>query len=345
MEKIMFKKFYFKTIFIVLLSLFTIAAKADNRRNIFTITPSSSSINVGVNNTAQVSFAVKNTFGYALTISSVKATLTNSRISTSITGDTCTNQRIANNVACTITMTLKGISTGTDGLNVQVRETLGRGSQMAVPIIISSTAKSYSIAGSISGLIANGLVLQNNGTDDTTISNSATSFSFANKIAQGGSYNVTVKTQPSGQTCTVNNGNGTDVNKNIANINISCVTTSSCEEVGGIKVSGSSACWVKQVISDPTTILRCSDVCSNVGLVLQEPGPVLNELLAGKVCSVYGYTDAPTQASPGDITFIGQADGFSSTSCVWEDISGTNWNNPNNTDYSGETGNYICPCA
>ena len=221
----MFKKSYVKYFFILLLSILFGSAKAEAFRSIFTITPSSKNITVGVNSTAQVSYTVRNTFGYSLTISSVTAILTNNLISTTITQDTCTSQRVSNNNSCTITMILRGTSTGTDGLNVQVRDTLGRGSQMTTAITVSSISDSnniYTISGSISSLTTNGLVLQNNGTDDINISNSATSFYFSNKITKGGSYNVTVKTQPSGQTCLVNNGNGTNVNENVSNINISC---------------------------------------------------------------------------------------------------------------------------
>jgi sugar lactone lactonase YvrE len=66
----------------------------------------------------------------------------------------------------------------------------------------------YSIGGSISGLSASGLVLADNGGDHLTVSSGATSFTFATKLQSGATYDVTVATQPTGQTCTVSSGTG-----------------------------------------------------------------------------------------------------------------------------------------
>jgi len=81
---------------------------------------------------------------------------------------------------------------------------------------------SYTVGGTVSGL--NGLVtLQNNGGDDLTTS-ANTSFTFATVIVNGTAYNVTVSSQPAGQTCTVSNGSGTIVGANVTNANVNCVT-------------------------------------------------------------------------------------------------------------------------
>ena len=128
------------------------------------------------------------------------------------------------------------------------------------------------------------------------------------------------------------------------NYTIDITEQARCTAAGGKIVLGSNNCWVKQAIPVSTIVLRCSNVCANVGLVLQQPGPVNNATLAGNVCAAYGYTDTPIEASPNPITFIGQADFERPTSCVWDDLTGTNWDNPGNTDYNETTGNYICPC-
>ncbi len=63
-----------------------------------------------------------------------------------------------------------------------------------------------SLSGSINGL--NGtVVLQINGNAVTRTANGA--FSFSARLITGTSYQVSVQTQPSGQTCTVANGSGT----------------------------------------------------------------------------------------------------------------------------------------
>ena len=66
---------------------------------------------------------------------------------------------------------------------------------------------SYAVSGSVSGLSGT-VVLQDNGGDDLTVSANG-AFAFATKLASGAAYNVTVKTNPSGQTCSVANGSGT----------------------------------------------------------------------------------------------------------------------------------------
>src|ERR1035441_6441060 len=69
-------------------------------------------------------------------------------------------------------------------------------------------AATYSVAGSISGLSGSGLVLQNKGGDDLSVSTNASAFKFPTSIVAGGSYDVTVATQPGGLTCTGNSGSG-----------------------------------------------------------------------------------------------------------------------------------------
>ncbi|MCB1200942.1 MAG: DUF1554 domain-containing protein [Leptospiraceae bacterium] len=82
----------------------------------------------------------------------------------------------------------------------------------------------YTIGGSITGLSAAGLLLQNNSGDNLTVANGATSFTFATTISDGASYSVTVQTQPTGLSCAVTNGSGTVASANITNISISCST-------------------------------------------------------------------------------------------------------------------------
>ncbi|WP_454874020.1 beta-propeller fold lactonase family protein [Paraburkholderia xenovorans] len=82
----------------------------------------------------------------------------------------------------------------------------------------------YTVSGSVTGLSGT-LVLQNNGADSTTIASNG-SFAFATPVAYGGSYNVTVGTQPTNQTCTVTNGSAGGVTANVSNVAVQCVVTS-----------------------------------------------------------------------------------------------------------------------
>ena len=78
-----------------------------------------------------------------------------------------------------------------------------------------------SVGGNVTGL-AGTVVLRNNGTDSLTITGNGV-YTFATPIAAGATYNVTVFTQPAGQTCTVANGSGAIGASNITNVNGTCV--------------------------------------------------------------------------------------------------------------------------
>ena len=88
-----------------------------------------------------------------------------------------------------------------------------------------TTTASYTISGTISGLSGSGLVLQNNGGNNQSVSASATSFSFTTAIASGSTYSVSVLTQPSSpsQSCTIANGSGTVASANVTNVTITCI--------------------------------------------------------------------------------------------------------------------------
>ena len=60
---------------------------------------------------------------------------------------------------------------------------------------------SFTVGGSVSGL-SGSVVLQDNGGDNLSVAANG-SFTFATSLASGAAYAVTVKTNPSGQTCTV----------------------------------------------------------------------------------------------------------------------------------------------
>ena len=79
----------------------------------------------------------------------------------------------------------------------------------------------YSVGGTVSGLTGTGLVLGNNGAGNLVVAANATTFAFAAPVNAGSAYNVTVLTQPAGQTCSVQNGSGT-ASANVGNVAVSC---------------------------------------------------------------------------------------------------------------------------
>jgi hypothetical protein len=85
----------------------------------------------------------------------------------------------------------------------------------------TSGPATYTVGGSVSGLTGT-LVLQDNGGDALTVSANG-SFTFATPLPQGAVYDVTIGTEPAGQTCTVTGGSGTMPASNITNVAVSCV--------------------------------------------------------------------------------------------------------------------------
>jgi 6-phosphogluconolactonase (cycloisomerase 2 family) len=89
-----------------------------------------------------------------------------------------------------------------------------------VSSVAVSCVPAYAIGGMVSGLSGTGLTLQNNLGNNLSVSANG-AFAFATPIASGGAYSVSVLTQPSGQTCTVQNASGT-VTATVSNIAVSC---------------------------------------------------------------------------------------------------------------------------
>ncbi len=89
-----------------------------------------------------------------------------------------------------------------------------------VTVICATDA--FMVGGTVSGLSGT-LILLNNGSDADTVTSNG-SFTFATPVAEGSPYNVTVGTQPSGQTCTVTNGSGTMGGSDVTNVSVSCAT-------------------------------------------------------------------------------------------------------------------------
>lgn len=94
-----------------------------------------------------------------------------------------------------------------------------------IPGAFNPPAKAkYSLGGTVDKRDFVGLTLSN-GPDTVSILPNATSFSFPYPLATGTSYNVKVDSQPGGlrESCTVGNPTGEISNKNISDLNVSCV--------------------------------------------------------------------------------------------------------------------------
>src|SRR5947208_3221472 len=83
-------------------------------------------------------------------------------------------------------------------------------------------SSTFTVGGTVTGLKGTGLVLQNNGGDDLTITADG-SFTFKTLLVTNAAYKVTIKTQPSSpaQNCTVSNASGT-ATANVTNVQVVC---------------------------------------------------------------------------------------------------------------------------
>ena len=108
-------------------------------------------------------------------------------------------------------------------------------------VAVTCTINTYSVGGSVGGLIGSGLVLQDNGGNDLAVAANG-SFVFSTAVASGAGYTVTVKTQPTSpsQACVVANAAGMVGGANVATVAITCTTNTYAVggSVGGLIGSG-----------------------------------------------------------------------------------------------------------
>jgi hypothetical protein len=104
-------------------------------------------------------------------------------------------------------------------------------------VSVTCTDQPFSLGGSVAGLTTGGLVLAN-GSDTVNVAVNAASFTLPRKVAFGGSYAVTVQTQPTGLACTVSNASGTMPAANVTSVAVVCADRS--YQLGG-SISGLTA--------------------------------------------------------------------------------------------------------
>ena len=95
-------------------------------------------------------------------------------------------------------------------------------SPQTVSLVGGDPAPTFTIGGTISGLLHNGLVLAN-GSDTLSIAASATDFAFATAVASGTPYSVTAATQPVSETCSITNGTGTVASADVTSVQVTCL--------------------------------------------------------------------------------------------------------------------------
>jgi N-acetylneuraminic acid mutarotase len=120
------------------------------------------------------------------------------------------------------TIVAGGLATSVGPGTSNISATLGSTAGLTTLTVTTTT---FTIGGTVSGLAGTGLVLQNNGGNNLPV-NANGSFTFTTPVASGGTYDVTVLTQPSNpvQSCGTTNAIGT-ANANVTNVSVICPFT------------------------------------------------------------------------------------------------------------------------
>ena len=89
----------------------------------------------------------------------------------------------------------------------------------------TSPGYSYTIGGTVNGMVGSNIVLQNNSGDDRSLSANG-AFSFPTPLSDAAAYAVTIKTQPTNpsQVCYVSNDSGTINGAPVGDVYVNCVT-------------------------------------------------------------------------------------------------------------------------
>jgi uncharacterized repeat protein (TIGR03803 family) len=98
------------------------------------------------------------------------------------------------------------------------------GTTAVTNIAVTCSLSTYTVGGTITGLTTSGLVLLNNGGDATTINANAAQFAMNTGVASGGTYAITVQTQPMNLVCSVSDGTGSVGAAEVGSVTIACVT-------------------------------------------------------------------------------------------------------------------------
>ena len=94
-------------------------------------------------------------------------------------------------------------------------------------VSVNCAVSTYTVGGTVSGLVGTGLVLENNGADDLSVTGNGT-FAFATPVASGQAFAITIKAQPGtpAQVCSVSQGTGTVASTNVTSVAVVCATNS-----------------------------------------------------------------------------------------------------------------------
>lgn len=167
------------------------------------------------------------------------------------------------------------------------------GAPIGAPVgpVAPTAPATYSIAGTVTGLLDYGsLTLLNNGADPIVQATDG-GFSFSVSVAAGGAYAVSVNAEPLWQSCSVANGSGL-ANGNVNNVSVNCavaqsmVSTIAGSTTAGYANSTGSAASFRQ----PSGVAR--DASGNL-YVADYANHVIRKIAPGGVVTTLAGTGSP----------------------------------------------------
>ena len=154
-------------------------------------------------------------------------------------------------------------------------------------VAVTCQARTFTVSGTATGLPSGAQVtLMNNGADALVVTANG-AFNFATPVAEGGSYAVTVNQQPTGETCTVSQGSGTDVGANVTDVVLSC--SADTYTVGGTVSGLASGTQVTLYDNNADALVVSSDGSFTFPTPISWDGSyavTVNQQPAGAVCTV-----------------------------------------------------------
>lgn len=137
---------------------------------------------------------------------------------------------------------------------------MGSGSNVQGDIVgiqVNCVTNSFTVGGGATGV--NGtVVLQNNGTDNLTLNQGNSSFTFATKVQSGAAYLVTVMSEPASLSCSLSRSSGTVGNGNVTNVGVTCGYRDPGVYCGSSTCNGGNGCCDPEGTASCTPSSQCS---------------------------------------------------------------------------------------
>jgi hypothetical protein len=158
-------------------------------------------------------------------------------------------------------------------------------------VVVNCSTNTYTIGGTVSGLSGT-LVLQNNAADDLSLTSNG-SFTFATGIANGEAYDVTIKNNPTGQFCRIDNSAGAVAGSNVTNVAVTCSSSDfTWIQDAYLKASNAEAndsFGISVAVSGSTIVVGASSEDSNQTMITNADGSASTNNSADAAGAVYVF--------------------------------------------------------